>query len=279
MSSSWERARQLSRCGRRSIDWRPLICRCCFWARPAPEVNALFALLRYHRYGRALRAVFQNREAAALRGVNVRAVYRMSLILGNGVIFAGGVLFAFAYAVDLTVAWTMSVTAFAIMIIGGPGSVVGALVVGMVFGFTQAIVSAFASPTIAAFSYLGAMLVMGVLVFLKQYLLDHELLGLLRTSQNSLDDLRQLQARLVQSEKLASLGQLVGGAAHELNNPLTGILGNAELLLAEVHRKNDGTLPRGGEQRLETIAALAVRLRETVRRLSQEWEGRQHSVH
>jgi len=66
---------------------------------------------------------------------------------------------------------------------------------------------------------------------------------------------------------------------HELNNPLTGILGNAELLLAEVHRKNDGTLPHGGEQRLETIAALAVRLRETVRRLSQEWEARQHPVH
>jgi signal transduction histidine kinase len=66
---------------------------------------------------------------------------------------------------------------------------------------------------------------------------------------------------------------------HELNNPLTGILGNAELLLAEVHRRNDGTLPHGGEQRLETIAALAVRLRETVRRLSQEWEARQHPVH
>lgn len=61
---------------------------------------------------------------------------------------------------------------------------------------------------------------------------------------------------------------------HELNNPLTGILGNAELLLAEVRRKNDGQLPNGGQQRLETIAALAVRLRETVRRLSQEWENR-----
>ncbi len=65
---------------------------------------------------------------------------------------------------------------------------------------------------------------------------------------------------------------------HELNNPLTGILGNAELLLAEIHRKNDGQIPDGGEQRLETIAALAVRLRETVRRLSQEWEARQHPV-
>jgi signal transduction histidine kinase len=66
---------------------------------------------------------------------------------------------------------------------------------------------------------------------------------------------------------------------HELNNPLTGILGNAELLLAEVHRNKDGKLPYGGEQRLETIAALAVRLRETVHRLSQEWETRQHPVH
>lgn len=65
---------------------------------------------------------------------------------------------------------------------------------------------------------------------------------------------------------------------HELNNPLTGILGNAELLLAEIRRKSDGRVPSGGEQRLETIALLAVRLRETVRRLSEEWEARKHSV-
>jgi signal transduction histidine kinase len=63
---------------------------------------------------------------------------------------------------------------------------------------------------------------------------------------------------------------------HEMNNPLTGILGNAELLLAEVRRKNDGRLPNGGQQRLETIASLAVRLRETVLRLSQDWEARHH---
>jgi hypothetical protein len=35
-------------------------------------------------------------------------------------------------------------------------------------------------------------------------------------------------------------------------------------------------LPQGAPQRLETIAALAVRLRESVRRLSQEWESRQN---
>ncbi len=120
---------------------------------------SLFLLLRYHPYGRALRAVFQNREAAALRGVNVKSIYRLSFVLGSCIIFLGGLLFALAYSFDLTVAWTMSITAFAIMIIGGPGSVLGALVVGMVFGFTQAVVSIFASPTAATFSYLAAMLV------------------------------------------------------------------------------------------------------------------------
>jgi branched-chain amino acid transport system permease protein len=121
---------------------------------------ALFLLLRYSSYGRALRAVFQNREAAALRGVNVRGIYKLSFVLGSVIIFLGGVLFALAYSFDLTVAWTMSVTAFAIMIVGGPGSVLGALVVGLVFGFTQAVVSIFASPTAATFSYLAAMLAM-----------------------------------------------------------------------------------------------------------------------
>jgi len=78
---------------------------------------------------------------------------------------------------------------------------------------------------------LCAMLVMGFMVFLKQHFLDRELLQLLRASQESFENLRRLQVQLVQSEKLASLGQLVGGAAHELNNPLTAMLGYADLLV------------------------------------------------
>jgi signal transduction histidine kinase len=51
---------------------------------------------------------------------------------------------------------------------------------------------------------------------------------------------------------------------HKVNNPLTGILGITELLLAR--------LPPAAVERLETIAGLAVRLRETVRRLSNAWD-------
>lgn len=94
-----------------------------------------------------------------------------------------------------------------------------------------------------------------------------------------------VQRRLLQAQRVAESTPGPGEEGkedfgevlrHELNNPLTGILGNAELLLADLHKKNDGKLPHGGQQRLETIAALAVRLRETVRRLSQEWESRRH---
>ena len=60
---------------------------------------------------------------------------------------------------------------------------------------------------------------------------------------------------------------------HEVNNPLTGILGNTELLLA----RRDG-LPPGAVERLQTIAELAVRLRETVRRLSNAWNEHHEPV-
>jgi signal transduction histidine kinase len=79
---------------------------------------------------------------------------------------------------------------------------------------------------------LSSMLLMGALVFFKQHLLDCELLRLLNASQESFGNLKRVQAQLVQSEKLASLGQLVGGAAHELNNPLTALMGYSDLLAA-----------------------------------------------
>jgi signal transduction histidine kinase len=80
---------------------------------------------------------------------------------------------------------------------------------------------------------LAAMLVLGLFVFLRQFLMDRELVRLLEESRSSLENMKRLQTELVQREKLASLAQLVSGAAHEINNPLAAILGYSELLAAQ----------------------------------------------
>jgi signal transduction histidine kinase len=78
---------------------------------------------------------------------------------------------------------------------------------------------------------LGAVLPLGFLVFLRHELVDAERVRLLRASEESVDNLKRLQMQFVQSEKLASLGQLAAGAAHEINNPLTAILGYSDLVI------------------------------------------------
>jgi signal transduction histidine kinase len=100
----------------------------------------------------------------------------------------------------------------------------------------------------------GAVLPLGFLAFLRHELLNRERLRLLRASQESIANLKRLQMQFVQSEKLASIGQLVGGAAHEINNPLTAILGYAELLAedASIGEKSRGLAEKIREQARRT---------------------------
>jgi signal transduction histidine kinase len=99
------------------------------------------------------------------------------------------------------------------------------------------------SPTVTRefriFMVLGAMLLLGGFVFLRQFLQDQALIGLLEESRRSFESQKRLQTQLVQKEKLASLGTLVAGAAHEINNPLHAVMTFSEQLWAQEHLSDD----------------------------------------
>jgi len=75
--------------------------------------------------------------------------------------------------------------------------------------------------------------------------------------------LEQTQMQLVQSEKLAGIGQLAAGVAHELNNPLSGVMGFAQLLL------DDKSLTPQQRTDVETICAQSQRCRVIIQNLLQ----------
>lgn len=77
----------------------------------------------------------------------------------------------------------------------------------------------------------GAMLVLGVLVYRKISLLARELVHSVALTRDSIENLRAVQRQAAHSEKMIALGRLISGAAHEISNPLTAVLGYSELLI------------------------------------------------
>lgn len=106
----------------------------------------------------------------------------------------------------------------------------------------------------------------GILAYLKLGLLARELVRLVHLTRDSIANLKAMQQKVVQTEKLIALGRLASGAAHEISNPLTAILGYSELLSDVPSLTDDDRAhARSIRQQVHQAQAAVTSLRTTLR--------------
>lgn len=102
-------------------------------------IVGLLAFVQYTRPGRALRAVAQDKEAARLQGVDVKATTTLGFAIGAALAGLAGGLLVTTYGVNSGVGTNISTKAFIMIMIGGAGVTQGAIVGGVLLGFAEAI--------------------------------------------------------------------------------------------------------------------------------------------
>ncbi len=102
-------------------------------------LGGLFAFLRFHPEGLAVRAVSQNPEAAQSMGINLPRIFALTLALGVALAGVGGALMAPLFNVYPAVGFPLTIKAFAITILGGMGNPVGALVASFVISIAESL--------------------------------------------------------------------------------------------------------------------------------------------
>lgn len=122
-------------------------------------LGGIYAYLKFSWAGRALRASAQNKDGAALIGIS--ATKSSSLAFGIGAMTAGvgGVLLAIMYPVYPATQYDWIARLLGIIVLGGMGSVPGAIVAAMVLGISEAFASAYVPQWSSVFFY-GVILVM-----------------------------------------------------------------------------------------------------------------------
>ena len=97
----------------------------------------LWLLVTRTRLGKAMRATSFDREAAAMMGINVDGVIVFTFILGSALAGAGGVLFALRVPTTATIGFLAGLKGFTAAVIGGIGSIPGAMAGGLILGLAE----------------------------------------------------------------------------------------------------------------------------------------------
>jgi branched-chain amino acid transport system permease protein len=121
-------------------------------------LTALWVFLRRTRFGWALRACAQDREAAALQGISLNQTSRIAMFLGAALAGVAGALTAPLVAPTPFMGHSVIVTAFIIIIVGGIGQLEGAVVAAILYAFVHTFVTTFWDGVIADIVGLSLML-------------------------------------------------------------------------------------------------------------------------
>jgi branched-chain amino acid transport system permease protein len=128
----------------------------------AALIAALYAFLKWTRAGQAMRAAAQDPDAAALQGVNIEMVSMLGFGIGCALAGAAGALLAPVFAVSPTMGALPVVKAFIIIIVGGMGSLPGAVLGGLLLGAVEGVGTLYMSS--AAVNMLGFLMVIAILL-------------------------------------------------------------------------------------------------------------------
>jgi branched-chain amino acid transport system permease protein len=99
--------------------------------------SALIVFLHFTRGGRALRAMVQNRYAASLMGVDTKRLNRLAFGCGVACAAVCGCILTPMYYTFPTVGLDLIITGFVVVVLGGMGSIAGAVVGGLIIGIAQ----------------------------------------------------------------------------------------------------------------------------------------------
>ena len=128
----------------------------------AAFLGALWLFLRRTRFGWALRASAQDPEAAALQGISIRKTSMMAMFIGGALAGVAGALTAPLISVNPNMGHSVIVAAFIVIIVGGVGSLEGAVVAAFAYAFVHTAVTTIWDGVIA--DIVGLLLMLGVLI-------------------------------------------------------------------------------------------------------------------
>jgi len=142
-----------------SVSWLSVFVFCASLAL----IAASYLLINKTKLGKAMRATFQDRDTASLMGVNIQMIYMATFELGSALAAAAGALLGPVYVISPQMGNLASLKAFAIVILGGLGSIGGATIGGFMLAFAEEMGAGYISSGYR--DAMGFLIIIAVLLF------------------------------------------------------------------------------------------------------------------